>query len=72
MIWVSLFEDFYRGELDLYRLNAAMITLIPKVEEANDMKQFRPINLINSSFKIFSKVLTSRLDKVSQRLISQN
>jgi hypothetical protein len=71
MIWVSLFEDFYRGELDLYRLNGAMITRIPKVEVANDMKRIRPISLINCSFKIFSKVLTSRLGKVSQRLISQ-
>jgi hypothetical protein len=47
-----------------------MITLIPKVEEAMEMKQFRPISLINCSFKIFSKVMTGRLGKISQRLIS--
>jgi hypothetical protein len=46
---VSLFEDFHRGELDLYTLNCAMLTLIPKVEEAREMKQLRPINLINYS-----------------------
>jgi hypothetical protein len=42
------------------------------VEEARDMRNFRPISLINCSFKIFSKVLTNRLSKVAQRLISVN
>jgi hypothetical protein len=48
------------------------MTLIPKVEEARDMKNFRPISLINCSFKIFSKVLTNRLGLISHRLISSN
>jgi hypothetical protein len=42
------------------------------VDEARDMRNFRPISLINCSFKIFSKVLTNRLSKVAQRLISSN
>jgi hypothetical protein len=69
---VKMFEEFHKGDLDLYRLNFAMLTLIPKVEEAKEMNNFRPISLINCSFKIFSKVLTSRLEKVTQRLISEN
>jgi hypothetical protein len=52
---VRLFKDFHKGELDLYRLICAMITLIPKVEEARDMKLFRPISLINCSFKFSPK-----------------
>ncbi|KAG2656080.1 hypothetical protein PVAP13_1KG057385 [Panicum virgatum] len=60
---VGLFLDFHKGELSLSRLNFAMLTLIPKVEDANNMKFFRPISLINCSFKIFSKVLTLRLGK---------
>jgi hypothetical protein len=67
-----MFEEFHKGDLDLYRLNFAMLTLIPKVEEAKEMNNFRPISLINCSFKIFSKVLTNRLEKVTQRLISEN
>jgi hypothetical protein len=69
---VKMFEEFHKGDLDLYRLNFAMLTLIPKVEEAKEMNNFRPISLINCSFKIFSKVLTNRLEKVTQRLISEN
>jgi len=67
---VDMFNDFHRGDLDLKRLNFAMISLIPKVDEARSMKNFRPISLINCSFKVFSKVLTLRLGKVMNRLIS--
>ena len=35
-------------------------------------KKFRPIALINYSFKIFSKALNNRLIKLSERLISPN
>ena len=61
---VELFEDFHKGELDLYRLNCALVILIPKVGDASNMKQFRPISLLNCSFKIFSKILTLRLSSV--------
>ena len=44
---VDMFNDFHRGNLDLKRLNFAMISLIPKVDEARSMKIFRPISLIN-------------------------
>jgi hypothetical protein len=52
---VSLFEEFYRANLDLYRLNFVMLSLIPKIEEAIDMKHFRPISLINCSFNFFPR-----------------
>lgn len=67
----SLFRDFYEGKLDLFRINFALLTLIPKVDEARDMKNFRPISLTNCSFKIFSKVLTIRLGVVCQRLVAE-
>jgi len=56
---VDMFEDFHKGRLDLYRLNCALVTLIPKVGEATNMKQFRPISLLNCSFKIFPRFLPS-------------
>jgi hypothetical protein len=68
---MRMFAEFYLGGLDLFRLNFVVLTLIPKVEDVVDMKMFRPISLLNYSFKIFSKVLTLRLEKVSQRLISK-
>jgi hypothetical protein len=49
-----------------------MLTLIPKETSATEMKKFRPIALINCSFKIFSKALNNRLIKIIDRLISPN
>jgi hypothetical protein len=48
-----------------------MLRLIPKVEEALEMKNFRPISLLNCSFKIFTKLLTLRLENVCQHLIAK-
>jgi len=39
-----MFNDFYLLRLDMYRLNFAMITLIPKEEGAKSLKKFRPIS----------------------------
>jgi hypothetical protein len=69
---VALFEDFHKGNLDLSRLNFALVTLIPKVGDATNIKQFRPISLLNCSFKIFSKLLTLRLTTVVQRIVAPN
>jgi hypothetical protein len=68
---VKLFLEFQEGNLDLFRLNFAMLTLIPKIEGAEEMKSFRPISLLNCNFKLFSKALTIRFEKVCQRLIAK-
>jgi Reverse transcriptase (RNA-dependent DNA polymerase) len=57
------------GSLDVRKLNHAMICLIPKTRDAQLIKQFRPISLINCSYKIISKILTTRLMPIMQRLI---
>lgn len=69
---MAMFDDFYHEKLDIYRLNFAILTLIPKEPNASTMKKFRPISLLNCSFKIFTKVLTNRLAKIMNFLISSN
>jgi hypothetical protein len=49
-----------------------MITLIQKEPEVKNLKKFRPISLINCSFKLFSKLLNNRLIGVVDRLIASN
>ena len=34
-----------------------MITLLPKEPDARTLKKYRPISLLNCSFKIFGKLL---------------
>jgi hypothetical protein len=67
---IRLIKVFHEGKLDLFRLNFATLTLITKVENASEMNNFRPIRLLNCSFKIFGKLLTSRLEKICERLVA--
>jgi hypothetical protein len=67
---LKMFDDFCAGKY-LFRLNFAILTLIPKVDDASKMKLFRPISFLNCSFKIFSKILTLRLERLNQRLVAK-
>jgi len=50
------------------RLNFGVITLIPKVVGATDIRQFRPITVINVIQRLFAKVCALRLAPVLERL----
>ena len=67
-----MFNDWNKMDLDLFRLNFSLLTLIPKEPEASTIQKFRPIALTNCSFKIFSKCMTNRLGVVCEKLISPN
>ncbi|GJX54267.1 hypothetical protein Tco_0282636 [Tanacetum coccineum] len=43
--------------------NSSFITLIPKVSNANMVKDFRPISLIGSVYKIVAKILANHLNQ---------
>jgi hypothetical protein len=70
--FIEMFEDFHKEELDLCRLNFALLTIIPKVNAARTMNKFMPISLPNCSYKIFTKVLTNRVGRVIDKLIASN
>ncbi|XP_039129007.1 uncharacterized protein LOC120265183 [Dioscorea cayenensis subsp. rotundata] len=65
----KLCEDFYDGRANLERINWANIALIPKVESPEHPRDYRPISLVNSSLKILSKILATRLGKVMDKLV---
>lgn len=66
---LNFFNEFYTGDLPLFSLNFGVITLIPKVKEANRIQQYRPICLLNVSFKIFTKNATNRINSVVDRIV---
>jgi hypothetical protein len=66
---LEIFEKFHRSELNLSRLNYDLISLIIKMKEANNIKQFKPICLLGLDYKWFTKVLTRRLTEVVEIVI---
>ena len=66
---MELFNCFHADQLDLFRLNFGEIVLLPKIKEAERIQQFRPICLLNVSFKIFTKVATNRLNSVADHVV---
>jgi hypothetical protein len=67
-----MLQDLREGNLDLARLNYGIITLIPKIKGAVNIRQFRPIFLLNVVYKIITKTLTLRLNIVADKFISPN
>eukprot|EP00268_Persea_americana_P014504 TRINITY_DN16459_c0_g1_i15.p1 TRINITY_DN16459_c0_g1~~TRINITY_DN16459_c0_g1_i15.p1 ORF type:complete len:267 (+),score=35.19 TRINITY_DN16459_c0_g1_i15:1186-1986(+) len=69
-IMAFLTEFHLRGKLP-NNIGASFITLIPKKQGADRLKDFRPISLIGSIYKILAKVLAARL-KIMPTIISQS
>ncbi|RVW39985.1 Transposon TX1 uncharacterized 149 kDa protein [Vitis vinifera] len=46
------------------------LSLIPKKEEVEDLRDFRPISLVGSVYKLLAKVLANRLKLVMGEVIS--
>src|SRR5438128_12338359 len=66
---MELFGFLHAGQLDLFRLNFGEIILLPKINDAERIQQYRPICLLNVSFKIFTKTATIRLNSVVDHVV---
>jgi hypothetical protein len=54
------------------KLNRALITMIPKKKEAEEIGDYRPISLVHSFSKLFSKIVANRLRERLPELVSTN
>jgi hypothetical protein len=52
-------------------LNATFVSLILKVSGALDLKDFHPISLVSRIYKIIAEVLTNRMRRVVDKVISK-
>ena len=66
---MAIFVEFHNGILPLYSCNFGILTLLPKKDNAVQIQQYRPICLLNVSFKIFTKVAVNRLTQVADKVI---
>ena len=67
---MDFFGYFYRHSMFERSMNASFLTLIPKKCNAINIKDFRPISLVGSEYKLLSKVLANRLRAVLDNFIS--
>lgn len=66
---MAFFEYFHRHSVFKRSLNASFLALIPKKNNAMNIKYFQPISLVDSVFKLLSKVLATRLRVMLNKLI---
>ena len=67
-----LIEAFFEEEICLRSINTSHITLIPKKDGPSTAADYRPISLLNTSFKLITKVLANRLQKIIRQIIHKN
>jgi len=60
-----------KGKIGGYT-NSTYLALIPKENRPTTFSRFRPISLCNSSYKILTKILATRLKPLLPSLISEN
>ena len=60
---ISFFREFYEHGKFVKSLNATSLVLIPKKARAEDLRDFRPISLLESLYKWLAKFLANRLKK---------
>ena len=65
-----MFKDFHEKARFVRSLNSTFIVLVPKKGGAEDIKDFRPISLVNSLYYLIAKVLANRLKRVMSKLVN--
>lgn len=64
-----VFKEFGKQEILPESFRQGIITLIFKKNDKQDLKNWRPISLLNVDFKIFSKILTLWMKNVLEEVI---
>uniref|UniRef100_A0A453HPJ5 Uncharacterized protein n=1 Tax=Aegilops tauschii subsp. strangulata TaxID=200361 RepID=A0A453HPJ5_AEGTS len=68
---MAVFHKFHSlAAGDFAAINKALIVLLPKKNGATQVGDYRPISLIHSVAKLIAKVLSVRLSRVINQIIS--
>uniref|UniRef100_A0A2N9EX59 Reverse transcriptase domain-containing protein n=1 Tax=Fagus sylvatica TaxID=28930 RepID=A0A2N9EX59_FAGSY len=67
---LAVFSEFHEFGSFQRSLNTTFLTLIPKKTNDVEIRDFRPISLVSSVYKILAKVLANRLSGVLDTIIS--
>ena len=67
---LGFFKEFHDQSRFVKILNATFLVLIPKKQNVEDLRDLRPISLVGGLYKILTKVLTNRIERVMGKIIS--
>lgn len=67
---MGIIGQFHNSKSNVSCVNKTQITLISKKEDASQIRDFRPISVINTTTKLFTKVLVNRLQSIMPMIIS--
>ncbi|RVX01696.1 Transposon TX1 uncharacterized 149 kDa protein [Vitis vinifera] len=67
---MGFMKEFHEHGRFVRSLNSTFLVLIPKIPDAEDLKDFRPISLIGGLYKLLAKVLANRIKKVVGKVVS--
>ena len=68
---MRMFQEFHETEKLVRSLNTTFIVMNPKKDGAEDFKDFHPISIVGSLYKLIEKVLTNRLKNVIHSLVNE-
>lgn len=70
---LTLYDSLLKGKPPNPQFSHSYITVIPKPgKDPSILDNYRPIALLNSDYKIFTKILASRLSRIIPKLINRD
>ncbi|KAK3228762.1 hypothetical protein Dsin_000643 [Dipteronia sinensis] len=72
MDFMKFMTEFHQNGCIVKELNQTFIALIPKCTNPETMKDYRPISLIRSLYKLLAKVLAGRMRKVIGSVVGES
>ena len=67
---MDFFKEFFEQKKFVRSLNATFLEMIPNKGNVEDIKDYRPINLLGGLYKIVAKVMVNRLRRVTDKVVS--
>ena len=67
---LEMFKEFHGQNAFLKSLNNTFLVLLSKKGRAEELGDFRPINLLGGLYKLLAKVLANRIKNVIGRVVS--
>ena len=71
-ILTRIFNSFLNGKDLPESFKLSYVSLIPKAGDTSSLKNWRPISLVNTDYKIYSKILADRCYSVADKVISNH